>query len=127
VRYLGFSNWSAWRVASAMQFMKANGLAPFTHGQVYYSLAGRDVEHDIIPMMREFGLGLTVWSPMAGGFLSGKYTREGVNEEDARGATFDTVPLDRDRAFAILDVMRPIADAHGASVAQVAVAWLLSR
>lgn len=126
VRYLGFSNWSAWKVASAMQFMKANGLAPFTHGQCYYSLAGRDVEHEILPMMQDFGLGLTVWSPLAGGFLSGKYRRDGL-EADARGLSFDTVPLDKDRAYDIVDVMTPIAEAHGATVAQVAIAWLLSR
>lgn len=127
VRYLGFSNWSAWRVASAMQFIRANGLTPFTHGQMYYSLAGRDIEHDVIPMMREFGLGLTVWSPLAGGFLSGKYRRDGVDDSDGRAVTFDTVPLDRDRAFDILDVMRAIAEARAIGVPQVAIAWLLAQ
>jgi aryl-alcohol dehydrogenase-like predicted oxidoreductase len=127
VRYLGFSNWSAWRVASAMQFMKANGLVPFTHGQMYYSLLGRDIEHDVVPMMQEFGLGLTVWSPLAGGFLSGKYHRDSVDDSNGRALTFDTVPLDRERAHDILDLMRPMAQAHGASVAQVAIAWLLAR
>ena len=63
VRYLGFSNWSAWKAAAALEIQRANGLAPFTHGQMYYSLVGRDVERDVIPMMRRYGLGLTVWSP----------------------------------------------------------------
>jgi aryl-alcohol dehydrogenase-like predicted oxidoreductase len=71
VRYIGFSNWSAWKVAAALEIQRANGLAPFTHGQMNYSLLGRDVERDVIPMMRHFGLGLTVWSPLASGFLSG--------------------------------------------------------
>lgn len=127
VRYLGFSNWSAWRVASAMQFMRANGLTPFTHGQMYYSLLGRDLERDVIPMMEEFGLGLTVWSPMAGGFLTGKYSREGSDDPDGRAMTFDTIPIDKERAFDILDVMRPIAKAHDATIAQVAIAWLLNK
>ena len=127
VRYLGFSNWSAWRAASAMQFQKANGLAPFTHGQMYYSLLGRDLEHEVIPMMREFGLGLSVWSPMAGGFLSGKYRRDGSDDSAGRVLTFDTVPLDREKALDVVDVVRDIAAQRGASVAQVAIAWLLSK
>ena len=84
VRYLGFSNWSAWKVAAALEMQRASGLAPFTHGQMYYSLLGRDVERDVIPMMRRYGLGLTVWSPLASGFLSGKYTRETLSDPDNR-------------------------------------------
>jgi aryl-alcohol dehydrogenase-like predicted oxidoreductase len=71
VRYLGFSNWSAWKVAAAMEIQRARGLAPFTHGQMHYSLVGRDVERDVVPMMARYGLGMTVWSPLASGFLSG--------------------------------------------------------
>jgi aryl-alcohol dehydrogenase-like predicted oxidoreductase len=70
VRYIGFSNWSAWKVAAALEIQKANGLAPFTHGQMHYSLLGRDVERDVVPMMQRYGLGMTVWSPLASGFLS---------------------------------------------------------
>ena len=89
VRYLGFSNWSAWKAAAAIEMQRARGLAPFTHGQMYYSLLGRDVERDVIPMMRRYGLGLTVWSPLASGFLSGKYTRETLSDPDNRYSGFD--------------------------------------
>ena len=127
VRYLGFSNWSAWKVAAAMEIQKANGLAPFTHGQMYYSLLGRDVERDIVPMMARYGLGMTVWSPLAGGFLSGKYTPEALSDPDNRYSGFDMLPFDKDAGFALVEKMRLIAQAHGASVAQIAIAWLLSR
>ncbi|HEX5458479.1 MAG TPA: aldo/keto reductase [Steroidobacteraceae bacterium] len=127
VRYLGFSNWSAWKVAAALEIQKANGLAPFTHGQMYYSLVGRDVERDVIPMMRRYGLGLTVWSPLASGFLSGKYTRQSLSDPNNRLSGFDILPFDKQRGFELVERLRGIAAAHGASVAQVAIAWLLSR
>jgi aryl-alcohol dehydrogenase-like predicted oxidoreductase len=127
VRYLGFSNWSAWKVAAALEMQRARGLAPFTHGQMYYSLLGRDVERDVIPMMRRYGLGLTVWSPLASGFLSGKYTRETLSDPDNRYSGFDLLPFDKEFGFKLVERMRAIANAHGASVAQVAIAWLLSR
>src|ERR1700694_3658633 len=84
VRYLGFSNWSAWKAAAALEIQKAQALAPFTHGQMHYSLLSRDVERDVSPMMRRYGLGLTVWSPLASGFLSGKYTPETLSSPDNR-------------------------------------------
>jgi aryl-alcohol dehydrogenase-like predicted oxidoreductase len=127
VRYIGFSNWSAWKVAAALEIQKANGLAPFTHGQMYYSLLGRDVERDVVPMMARYGLGMTIWSPLAGGFLSGKYTRENLSDPDNRYSGVDFLPFDKDRGFDLVEKMRPIADAHGASIAQVAIAWLLAR
>jgi aryl-alcohol dehydrogenase-like predicted oxidoreductase len=127
VRYLGFSNWSAWKVAAALEIQKANGLAPFTHGQMYYSLLGRDLERDVIPMMRRYGLGLTVWSPLASGFLSGKYTRESLSDPDNRFSGFDLLPFDKEHGFTLVEQMRGIASAHGASVAQVAIAWLLAK
>jgi len=127
VRYLGFSNWSAWKAAAALEIQKANGLAPFTHGQMYYSLVGRDVERDVIPMMRRYGLGLTVWSPLASGFLSGKYTRQTLSDPDNRLSGFDILPFDKERGFGLVERMRGIAAAHDASVAQVAIAWLLAR
>jgi aryl-alcohol dehydrogenase-like predicted oxidoreductase len=127
VRYLGFSNWSAWKAAAALEMQRARGLAPFTHGQMYYSLLGRDVERDIIPMMRRYGLGLTVWSPLASGFLSGKYTPRTLSDRDNRISGFDLLPFDKELGFKLVERMRPIADAHSASIAQVAIAWLLSR
>src|SRR5215469_9082591 len=127
VRYLGFSNWSAWKAAAALEIQKANGLAPFTHGQMYYSLVGRDVERDVIPMMRRYGLGLTVWSPLAMGFLSGKYTRQTLSDPDNRLSGFDILPFDKEQGFKLVERMRGIAAAHDASVAQVGIAWLLAR
>jgi aryl-alcohol dehydrogenase-like predicted oxidoreductase len=127
VRYLGFSNWSAWKVAAALEIQRARGLAPFTHGQMNYSLLGRDVERDVILMMRRYGLGLTVWSPLASGFLSGKYTRETLSDPGGRYSGFDILPFDKEKAFVLVDQMRAIAGGHGASVAQVALAWLLSK
>jgi aryl-alcohol dehydrogenase-like predicted oxidoreductase len=127
VRYLGFSNWSAWKVAAALEIQRAAGLAAFTHGQMHYSLLGRDVERDVIPMMRRYGLGLTVWSPLASGFLSGKYTRETLSAPDNRYSGFDLLPFDKEHGFRLVERMRAMAAAHGASVAQVALAWLLKR
>ena len=126
-RYIGFSNWSPWMAAAAMEIQKANGLARFTHGQMYYSLLGRDVERDMLPMMRHYGLGLTAWSPLAYGFLSGAYTREDLSKPDNRFSNFDMLQFDRDKGFALLEVMRGIAEARSMSVAQVAIAWLLAR
>jgi aryl-alcohol dehydrogenase-like predicted oxidoreductase len=127
VRYLGFSNWSAWKVAAAQEIARANGLTPFTHGQMHYSLLGRDVERDVIPMMARYGLGLTVWSPLATGFLTGKYTRESLSDPDNRYSGFDILPFNKEQGFALVDHMRAMAQARGASVAQVAIAWLLAK
>jgi aryl-alcohol dehydrogenase-like predicted oxidoreductase len=127
VRYLGFSNWSAWKAAAALEIQKANGLAPFTHGQMYYSLVGRDVERDVIPMMRHYGLGLTVWSPLASGFLSGKYTRQTLSDPNNRLSGFDILPFDKEEGFKLVERLRAIAAAHEASVAQIAIGWLLAR
>ncbi|WP_157219414.1 aldo/keto reductase [Flavisphingomonas formosensis] len=124
VRYLGFSNWPAWGAAAAMELARAHGLAPFTHGQMYYSLAGRDIEHDYLDMAARYGLGLSVWSPLSGGLLTGKY-RGG--DGDGRLATFDMMPIDRSRIDALLDTIIAIAGDRAASPAQVALGWLLSR
>jgi len=127
VRYLGFSNWSAWKVAAALEMQRANGLARFCSGQMHYSLPARDVERDVIPMMHHYGIGLTVWSPLAGGFLSGKYTRESLSDPNNRLAGFDLFPFDKERGFALVEQLRRIAANHRASVAQVALAWLLHQ
>ncbi len=127
VRYIGFSNWSAWKVAAAMELQKAHGWAPFTHGQMHYSLLIRDLERDLIPMFQRYGLGLTVWSPLVSGFLSGKYTRENLTDKDNRMSGFDIMPFDKEFGFRLVDRLREIAGAHKASVAQVAIAWLLAK
>jgi aryl-alcohol dehydrogenase-like predicted oxidoreductase len=126
-RYLGVSNWAPWKIAAALELQRANGWAPFTHVQSMYSLLGRDVEHQILPLAGHYGLGFTAWSPLAGGFLSGKYTRENLADPDNRLSGFDMIPFDKEHGFALVEQMRAIAAAHDASVAQVALAWLLAR
>lgn len=126
-RYLGVSNWSAWKVAAALEFQRANGLAQFSHVQMMYSLVGRGIEQEVLPMARRYGLGLTAWSPLAGGFLSGKYTRESLTDPVNRLSGFDMIPFDKEQGFALVEQMRAIAAGHGASVAQVALAWLLAK
>ncbi|HEX8400600.1 MAG TPA: aldo/keto reductase [Allosphingosinicella sp.] len=126
-RYLGVSNWAPWKIAAAIELQRANGWAQFTHIQSMYHLLGRDVEHQILPLAAHYGLGFTAWSPLAGGFLSGKYTRENLTDPNNRLSGFDALPIDKDRGFELIEDMRGIAEAHGASVAQVALAWLLSK
>jgi aryl-alcohol dehydrogenase-like predicted oxidoreductase len=127
VRYLGFSNWPAWKAATALQMQKERGWAHFSSGQMYYSMVGRDVEHEIVPFMRYAGLGMTVWSPLAGGFLSGKYTRENLKDSANRLAGFDFLPFDKEAGFNLVEKMREVAERHKASVAQIAIAWLLAK
>ena len=127
VRYVGYSNWSAWRAAAALQMQKERGWAQFTSGQMYYSLVGRNVEHEIVPFMRAVSLSLNVWSPLAGGFLSGKYTRENLGQSDDRLSGFDFFPFDKELGFQVVEKIRTIASDHNASVAQVALGWLLSK
>lgn len=127
VRYIAYSNWPAWQAAAAISMQKANGWAQFSHGQMYYSLLGRDVERDTVAMMKHFGLGLSVWSPLAFGFLAGKYTREDMAKDDNRFSSTDWLNFDKDKAFALLPVMREIAKGIGCSMAQLAIAWLLTR
>jgi aryl-alcohol dehydrogenase-like predicted oxidoreductase len=127
VRYVGVSNWAAWRIMKALGIADAHAWARFASLQAYYTIAGRDLEREIAPMLTDQKVGLMVWSPLAGGLLSGKYDRNGKAEGTARRANFDFAPVDKDRAFNAIDAMRPIATAHGASVARVALAWLLHR
>jgi aryl-alcohol dehydrogenase-like predicted oxidoreductase len=126
VRYVGVSNWAAWQVAKAQGIAARRDLAPIRSLQAYYTIAGRDLEREIVPMLTSERVGLMVWSPLAGGFLSGKYDRNGTTAEGRR-ANFDFPPVDKDRAFTIIETMRSIAEAKGCSVAQVAIAWLLHR
>ncbi|WP_251863588.1 aldo/keto reductase [Achromobacter sp. Marseille-Q4962] len=127
VRYVGVSNWAAWQIMKALGIAERRGWAGFASLQAYYTLAGRDLERELAPMLRSEGLGLMVWSPLAGGLLSGKYGREGGGEAGARRAVFDFPPVDRERAYDCIDAMRVIADGRGVSVAQVALAWLLHQ
>jgi len=126
-RYVGVSNWAAWQIVKALGIAERHGLARFESLQAYYTIAGRDLEREIGPMLRSEGLGLMVWSPLAGGLLSGKYSRGKEVAADGRRAAFDFPPVDRERAFDCIDAMRPMAEERGASVAQIALAWLLHR
>jgi len=127
VRYVGVSNWGAWQIVKALGIAERLGLARFESLQAYYTVAGRDLERELIPMLRSEGVGLMVWSPLAGGLLSGKYGRAQQGEEGSRRTSFDFPPVNRDRAYDCIDAMRPIAQAHGVSVAQIALAWLLHQ
>lgn len=127
VRYIGVSNWAAWQIAKALGISERLGLARFASLQAYYTIAGRELERELVPMMQSEGVGLMVWSPLAGGLLSGKYSRDGQAEAGSRRQAFDFPPVNKDRAFDCVDVMRTIADAKGASVAQIALAWLLHQ
>ena len=127
VRYVGVSNWAAWQVVKALGIAERLGLARFESLQAYYTLAGRDLERELIPMLRSEGVGLMVWSPLAGGLLSGKVGRGEKGAAGDRRTSFDFPPVNRERADNCVDAMRPIAKAHGVSVAQIALAWLLHQ
>lgn len=127
VRYVGVSNWSAWTIMKALGVADRHGWTRPVTLQAYYTIAGRDLEREIAPLLEAEKLGLMVWSPLAGGLLSGKYDRDGKGPEGARRATFDFPPVNRDRAFDCVDVMREIADARGVSVARIALAWVLHQ
>jgi aryl-alcohol dehydrogenase-like predicted oxidoreductase len=126
VRYAGVSNWSAWAVAKAQGIAERKGQARLSALQAYYTLVGRDLERDIAPMLASEGVGLMVWSPLAGGLLSGKYDGEG-RAADGRRVGFDFPPVDRARLPGVLAALRSVAETHGSSVARVALAWLLHQ
>ncbi|WP_197038384.1 aldo/keto reductase, partial [Billgrantia saliphila] len=124
---IGVSNWAAWQIVKALGIAERKGLNRFQSLQAYYTIAGRDLEREIVPMLESEGLGLMVWSPLAGGLLSGKYSREGQVEAGSRRANFDFPPVATERAYDCIDVMRVFAAAKEVSVAQIALAWLLHR
>ena len=125
VRYIGLCNMAAWQVMKALAICDQRHWARFASVQAYYTLASRDLERELLPLIRDQQLGLMVWSPLAGGLLSGKFDRDGKGPGNSRRDSFDFPPMDKQRAFDCVDAMRPIAERHGVSVAQVALAWLL--
>ncbi len=125
VRYVGVSNWGAWQLVKAQGLAERRGLAPIRSIQSYYTIAGRDLEREVVPALKSEGVGLMVWSPLAGGYLSGKYSGSGTN--DGRRASFDFPPIDRHKADSIVLVMQEVAADKGVSVAQIALAWLLHQ
>jgi aryl-alcohol dehydrogenase-like predicted oxidoreductase len=126
VRYIGCSNLAAWQIMKALGISAKEHLAKFVSLQAYYTIAGRDLEREIVPLLHDQKLGLMVWSPLAGGFLSGKYTRSSTAEEGRR-VNFDFPPINKEKAFDIIDVMQLIAQNQHATVAQIALAWLLHQ
>ena len=127
VRHIGLCNMAAWQIMKGLAISEKNRWARFDTVQAYYTVAGRDLERELLPLIQDQQLGLMVWSPLAGGLLSGKFSADGKGPEVARRASFDFPVVDKARAFKVVDAMRPIAARHQASVAQVALAWLLSR
>jgi len=111
----------------AICLSRANHWAEFISLQAYYSLVGRDLEHELLPLCREEGLGVMPWSPLSGGFLSGKYTRDNPNPEGARRSGSQFPPIDEARGFDAIDALKRIAKEKGTTVAQVALAWLLAQ
>src|ERR1700739_660859 len=127
VRYIGCSNIAAWHIMKAASYSHYNHVSKFVSLQAYYTIAGRDLERDIVPVLKDQNMGLMVWSPLAGGLLSGKYNRKMEAEAGSRRIKFDFPPVNQERAFDIIDVLEPMAKAKNASVAQLALAWLLHQ
>ena len=127
VRYIGCSNWQAWKLAKALGISEFKNLARFDTLQAYYSIGGRDLERELIPLLEAEKTGLLVWSPLAGGLLSGKYSRENQKPEGSRRSEFDFPIVDKERTWKILDAMAPMAKAHDCSPARIALAWLLTK
>jgi aryl-alcohol dehydrogenase-like predicted oxidoreductase len=127
VRYIGCSNWQAWKIAKALGISEFKNLARFDTLQAYYSIAGRDLEREIVPLLDSEKVGLLVWSPLAGGLLSGKYSRTNQKPADSRRTEYDFPLVDKERTWRILEVMAPIAKAHGCSPARLSLAWLLAK
>jgi len=127
VRYVGVSNWQAWKIMKAQGASYHHGWARFETLQAYYSIAGRDLEREIVPLLNDQKIGLMVWSPLAGGLLSGKFGPGSNGPEGARRVAFDFPPVDKDRAWKCVDAMREIGNARGVSVARVALAYVLAK
>jgi len=127
VRYIGCSNWQAWRIMKAQGLADHRGWARFETLQAYYSIAGRDLEREIVPLLVDQKIGLMVWSPLAGGLLSGKFGPGSNGPDGARRTAFDFPPVDKERAWACVDAMRTIARQRETTVARIALAWILAK
>src|SRR5579864_2311975 len=127
VRYIGCSNLAAWQIMKALGISEVGYLEKFVTLQAYYSLAGRDLEREIVPMLLDQKIGLLVWSPLAGGLLSGKFTRAGAADDKARRSKFTFPPVNLDRAYDIIETLQAVGARRNATVAQVALAWLLHQ
>ncbi len=126
VRYIGCSNLAAWQVMKAHGISAARHLSSFISLQAFYTIASRDLERDLVPMLLDQKMGLMVWSPLAGGFLSGKYSRM-VETKEGRRANFDFPPINKEKAYDIIEVMEVMAKEKQVTVARIALAWLLHQ
>ena len=127
VRYVGFSNFSAWQAAKFLGIQNARGYAPLVAAQMYYSLVGRDLEHEVVPFCQDAGIGIVVWSPLASGFLSGRYTKQDPTGGKGRLAEFDILHIDKEKGYDLIGKLRDMASRHKATVAQITLAWLLAK
>jgi len=127
VRYIGCSNIAAWQLMKALSFSEYNNLSGFVSLQAYYTIAGRDLEREIVPLLLDQKVGLLVWSPLAGGLLSGKYGRNIEGPDGSRRKSFDFPPVNMHKAYDVLDALHPMAGEKGISVAQLSLAWLLHQ
>jgi aryl-alcohol dehydrogenase-like predicted oxidoreductase len=127
VRYIGCSNWAAWKLMKALGISEFKNLARFDSLQAYYSIAGRELERELVPLMEAEKTGLLVWSPLAGGLLSGKFSRDNQKPEGSRRSEFDFPLVDKERTWKILETMAPIAKNHNCSAARISLAWLLAK
>ncbi|MBZ5655823.1 MAG: aldo/keto reductase [Acidobacteriia bacterium] len=127
VRYVGYSNFNAWQSAKLLGIQQHMGYSPVIAAQMYYSLVGRDLEHEVVPFCKDAGIGIVVWSPLAGGFLSGRYTRKDPTGGKGRLEKFDFIPFDKEKGYELIGRMQAMAADHKATVAQLALAWLLSK
>jgi aryl-alcohol dehydrogenase-like predicted oxidoreductase len=130
VRYLAASNYAGWQLMKALALADDHGLERFAAQQIYYSLEARDAEYELVPLAVDQGLGILVWSPLAGGLLSGKYRRDASPSEQTRqlsGEWHEPPVRDQEKLYDTIEVLIHVAGAHGAKPAQVALAWLLGR
>lgn len=124
VRYIAVCNWPAWMVMKAQGIADKNGWNKFIGLQYFYSLAGRDIEREIVPLAQDQNLGIMPWSPLAGGFLSGKYTRDIEKTGNSRRDTFDFPPINKEKTYDIVDIITEIGQQYNASPSQIALAWV---
>jgi aryl-alcohol dehydrogenase-like predicted oxidoreductase len=127
VRYVGVSNFAAWQMMKAGALAEARGFTRFECAQMNYNPLARELEREVVPFLEDQQVGLVIWSPLASGVLSGKFSRDGKAPADARRATFEIGPIDWPKAARVLDATASIAKAHDATQAQVALAWLLAK
>ena len=126
VRYIGCSNLAAWQIMKALGISALEHISKFVSLQAYYTIASRDIEREIVPMLTDQNMGLMVWSPLAGGLLSGKFSRN-TETKEGRRVNFDFPPVDKEKAYDIIELMQKIASDKNATVAQIAISWLLHQ